>query len=262
MLKWNCQSIAPRGVIIGADKTQEWMLDWWYFHYKKYNSYPITICDFGLSGQGKKQAQKMGTLLDIQKESLLKYFSQSLKTPPHWEKSYARCDLDRMHPIWMLKPCAMKLTLFEHTIWVDLDCEIRDSLSPIFESNSGFTCALDTKKFEAGLKQNGVLSQDASAFNTGVIGYKRGCNIIDLWVEEIFENHNKYPSDQDALSQLIYQYNLNIDILKTTFNAHASKQNDPKMKVIHWAHPFGKKHILDQMLSLQFKQYCDYVSAR
>lgn len=261
MQLWKSDLIAPRGVLIGADKNQEWMLDWWYSRYSQKNKLPVAICDFGLSREGLIKAHQIGLVLDFNKDILLKKFKQPIYPvhKPKWEAAYARQDFEQVHSIWMLKPFAMGCTPFKETLWLDIDCQVQCDLDAIFayiKNTSGFTCALDTSQFEAALKSNGIMHPDEKAYNSGVIGYKYASIVIDLWAEELYSHHHDYPSDQDALSRVIYKHKLPIQLLPTRYNAHSSLNEDPSMEIIHWAHPFGKLHILDQILLDQFKEKC------
>jgi hypothetical protein len=67
LVKW--RSIQPEpidGVIVGCDAEQEWMLTWWWMHYRLHNDYPVTFFNFGnLSPEAENWCRKKGALVDL-----------------------------------------------------------------------------------------------------------------------------------------------------------------------------------------------------
>ncbi len=249
---WNSHLIASQGVIIGADKTQEWMLGWWYAHYKKYCDYPIAICDFGLSKNGLTKAKQIGTVLDFDKTSLLKLFNKTLcpKKETSWQELYSG-KLQNIHPIWMLKPFGLAHTPFEKTIWIDLDCQIQGKLDDIFsfiDNSTGFTIVPEMPDYQSLLESKGYLLPGEIVYNSGVIGYKQGCKIIDLWKDEVLSHHTNYLGDQDALSRIIHRHRLPVHRMRMGYNARLRHAQDPSTVIVHYVHLWGKKYILEQML--------------
>ncbi|MCB1108827.1 MAG: hypothetical protein KDK44_04150 [Chlamydiia bacterium] len=249
---WEKTICAPKGILIGAEKSQEWMLGWWYSHYRKYHDLPIAICDFGLSEQGLKKARQLGTVLDFNKDDLLKIFDLPLcpKKQATWQELYTG-PLQNIHPIWMLKPFSLMKSPFEKTIWIDLDCEIRGPLDPIFSfinSPSGFTVAPDTAYYQSVLESRNELLPGEVIYNSGVIGFRHKSRVIDLWTRELLSNHANYLGDQDALSRIIHRHRLPIHRMPKQFNARLRDAHDPSMTIIHYVQLCGKMRILEQML--------------
>ncbi len=46
-------SFHPEGVIVASDLSQEWLLPWWWDHYKNFNNFPVTFVDLELSNKMK-----------------------------------------------------------------------------------------------------------------------------------------------------------------------------------------------------------------
>ena len=250
MLTWNASQPTSKGVLIGADQSQEWMLGWWYRHYTKHNQFPIAICDFGLSKEGRKKAEHVGHVLPFQKDSLLNKFRQTEDIPADWTDIYPG-DLKTIHPIWMLKPFALLFTPFQQTLWIDIDCEIRGPLDDLFSASnnpSGFACALDTKSCYQMMLSKKLLLPGERVYNSGVIAYRHKSQVVDLWSEEVLHHHFNYLGDQDALSRVIYRHRLPINRLHTKFNARPLQAEDPNMVIIHWVKIQGKMRILEKLM--------------
>ena len=241
-----------KGIIIGADQTQEWMLGWWYSHYRKYCDYPVVICDFGMSKKGLVKAKQIGTILNFDRESLLKLFGKTLcsKKKAAWQVLYSG-ELQNIHSIWMLKPFALSHTPFEKTLWIDLDCQIQGNLATIFtfiDNLTGFTIAPEMPDYQTLLKAKGYLLPGETVFNSGVIGFRKNCPILDVWKDEILLHHQDHLGDQDALSRIIYRHRFPVHRMPLKYNARQRHANDPSTHIVHHVQLWGKKHILEQML--------------
>lgn len=55
-----------KGVLVGADQKQEWLLLWWWKNYSEENELPVCFVDFGMSEKGRKWCQKRGQLLLVE----------------------------------------------------------------------------------------------------------------------------------------------------------------------------------------------------
>lgn len=163
-IKWG-DNIREKGVLLFTDKNTEWMLDWWFYNYHKFNTYPVQVVDIGMTQQG----------IDFCK---------------------ARATYTKMPEIgitgWFLKPFALKMTTFKKTIFMDVDVEVRGSLYDLFEYN-GFSVSYD--------KVNNF-STVPNPVNTGVIIYDSPNELIDRWCEKTITDFRKFRSDQDVLDSI------------------------------------------------------------
>lgn len=57
-----------RGIIVGCDQGQEWLMSWWWSHYRKHNKYPVTFADFGLSDRARKWCSERGEVMQVEKK--------------------------------------------------------------------------------------------------------------------------------------------------------------------------------------------------
>ena len=168
VIKWG-DNIREKGVLIFTDKNTEWMLDWWFYNYQKYNNYPVQVVDIGMTQQG----------IDFCK---------------------ARATYTKMPDIgltgWFLKPFALKMTTFKKTVYIDLDVEIRGSLCDLF----------DYGRFAIATDKVNNFSTVAKPINTGVIVYKDQNELIDSWCEKTINGFRKFRSDQDILDNIEKSY--------------------------------------------------------
>lgn len=121
------------GVIVGADMTQEWLLPWWWEHYRKHNSHKVAFVDLGMSLEMKEWCQERGEMIRLWiDDDFIKEQSQiDIAVVEEWNKAYGR-DFWNARIAWFKKPFACLQTPFLRTLWIDLDCEIRGSIQSLF----------------------------------------------------------------------------------------------------------------------------------
>jgi hypothetical protein len=158
-----------KGVLVFADKNVEWQLDWWFYHYSKYNSFPVLFVDTGMTEAGATFCKARGSYL---------------KLPPIELKG------------WFLKPFVLKMTTFQKTIYMDVDVEVRGSIYDMFDYE-GFAISKD--------KLNNF-SKVKEPVNTGVIVYEHGHPLIDEWCHDTIHKWHSFRSDQDVLDRVEKTY--------------------------------------------------------
>lgn len=52
-----------KGILVGCDQNQEWLLSWWWDQYSAHNSYPVVFVDFGMSKTGVAWCNERGTCI-------------------------------------------------------------------------------------------------------------------------------------------------------------------------------------------------------
>lgn len=62
---WKTTPTQPKGVICGAEITQEWLLPWWWERYREHNALPVVFFDFGMSEEMKEWCKARGELISI-----------------------------------------------------------------------------------------------------------------------------------------------------------------------------------------------------
>ncbi|MES2199737.1 MAG: hypothetical protein V4489_06180 [Chlamydiota bacterium] len=227
---------ATQGFIVGADSKQEWLLPWWWERYSKYNQYPVTFVDFGLSQKMKEWCKKQGNYIElpIDVPTSIKNFHSTLQIES-WEKRYGQ-NFWESRNAWFKKPLACLQAPYTRSVWMDLDCEVRGSLSPLFSLPFPSEGVAVTKEYVQG-KELGI--------NSGVIVFQKGATIIQDWAKASLEKNYAYPGDQDALYDLIIEKKVPLYELPIIYNQSRFSNNLSDAIVIHWHGEFGKSVIRD-----------------
>ncbi|MBS0627493.1 MAG: hypothetical protein JSS09_04710 [Verrucomicrobia bacterium] len=252
MLTWrNPEVIIPKGIIIGSDEKQEWLLPWWWENYAKHNNFPVTFIDFGLSERGKAFCKSIGELTSIPSfySSLGIKETVSQEKQKFWEAIYKEmyaCWEKRS--LWHKKPLALLQTPYQHTLWLDTDCEVHDSLDPLFDQIAKAKGLLLCKE---GLLNKNDLLTDEILFNSGVIGFSKGSPYILEWAQETLLQHNAHFGDQNLLSRLIHERKWPVEHLDKLYNwRQIVGEKDPNVKITHWVGEAGKFMISLKQLNL------------
>ena len=227
-----------KGILIGCDQNQEWMLPWWWKHYSEHNNYPVAFVDFGMSAEAKKWCQSKGHWIDLDAPKNFVFpkalIASDLTT--EWEKIYGK-DLWQGREKWFYKPFALQQTPFDETIWVDLDCEITGSLAPLFH------------KIHVHSKMALALETEQTIYNSGVIVYHRTSPLLEQWTDLAYRHNDWFLGDQDALTFIINQENIEVTELPSKYNWVIREGINFEAIILHWAGKWGKEVIRRQTLS-------------
>jgi len=218
MLQWSsAKSVATHGVVTGCDRRMEWMLPWWYGHYQKHNNYKVCFADFGMSGEAQKWCESRGILVNVRQKA---------------------------RKTWFKKPLSMLRTPFDNIIWVDLDCEIRKSLSPLMAyCQNGVGVTLDPHN-PHNKDESGTKIEDAVA--TGVVASYRFNQLILEWANACLDA-NKMRGDQEVFNQLIINNRKQINIMPPEYQwLRLDGENDDAI-MMHWTGSKGKIKIANDL---------------
>jgi hypothetical protein len=243
------------GVIVASDQTQEWLLPWWWSHFHQHNpDCPVVFCDFGMSDQARSWCKKKGRLISIE-TSLL-----SENPDPNafraWEADWSSPrDLQTIRKIWFKKPLAMQASSFKRSVWIDLDCEIRGSLEPLF------TLPLTSAKMAAASKETSVFfgpnnyKLEVPYYITGVVVFEKDSPLLNLWVSAIAEGSQRIRTEEDLLSIVIDQLKIPMTTLPLIFNWEIGKLGpNPNALIHHWEGEKGKE-LIKKRIALQDSQH-------
>ena len=151
------------GILVATDVFQEWLLPWWWDHYSEHNTYPVAFVDLGMGEEMKEWCREHGELICLRIANVFVTEQEEIEVHciKEWERIYgkhfwpSRC-------AWFKKPLACLQSPFRHTLWLDLDCEVRGPLDSLFSfSNhpSGIgLCKESWKKVGDPLYNSGVIS--------------------------------------------------------------------------------------------------------
>ena len=246
-----------RGVLVGCDYKQEWLLPWWWDHYSKHNSFPVAFFDFGLSKEGRSWCKNKGLLIDLLSETIEPPSSLlDEKTITLLELTYGKnlvtvlSSLENPRSSWLKKPQALLKAPFSTNLWIDTDCEIKGSLAPLFsllKKETDIAIARDPTQLLDSLLPEEV------CYNSGVILFYKNAKFIEQTLQLLLQNGNKFAGDQNALSRAIYLHNPSLIELPQTFNFRFDLETTANVLIKHYSGSLGKIEILNN-LPLSFFQ--------
>lgn len=232
------EKIEPEGFIIGCNWKMQAMIPWWWEHYSKYNALPVTFIDMGLSDTMRHYCERRGRVapLLIPKYLLKKriLLPEQLKEK-HSTKALRKKNLERFS--YFFKPFALLQSPYQHSVWIDIDCRVQASLSPIFDyCKNGIALTPMSPYKQLNPAQQQKPSDDQVLFNSGVICFQRGDALINDWTVASVCRDQWYFGDQDILNALIYEQRIEVNRLPNTYNWIVKEWGqNPEAKVVHFA---------------------------
>lgn len=242
LCRWKSMPTEDDGIIVGCSSNHEYLLPWWWNNYQNFNEYPVTFFDFGdLSPNAREWCRERGNLVTL--PSIAQYIAPKEKIDPKhiasWE-SHMDFDPWKARQEWFKKPLACLQSPYKRTIWFDLDCQILDSVTPIFDMCEPDTFAIAEEPALVRLvhERDGFIPPDAMEYNTGVIGYYHSVPLMETWARKCLEANNNYRGDEEALAALLHEQQLHPKVLPPRFNWRGDiPTNEGFMDflvVIHW----------------------------
>lgn len=233
---------AERGVICGTDQRQEWLLPWWWSRLKAVNDLPVVFCDFGMSEEAIAWCRERGEVVSIAMHPGA--VASKEKVDPvlvaEWEGCHASYNIWDFREVWFTKPLALLSTPFQKTLWLDLDCEVLQSLDPIFafcdaESQLGIM-----REFH---RTHWPRFHPEAIYNSGVIVYEHGSSLIVQWVKAAMTQTDRFWGDEALLSHLINAEQILVQELPGVFNWRVSQGVNINAVICHWLGEGGKVFI-------------------
>lgn len=227
------------GVLVASDSTQEWLLPWWYENYHRHNHYPITWIDLGLTPQMRKWCEERGELVILQIADIFVSSQEELSPDDYalWEERFGTA-FWKCRNAWFKKPAAILQSPYERTIWLDTDCEVRGSVTPIFEFCNPFS-----------MRKIAHLSPFGDPiYNSGVLPYRWGIPCFEKWACLSFDANEKYMGDQDILSQIIVDEKISIPELPDSYHRYYRVDPEEGALIIHWLGSNGKRILEHKMI--------------
>lgn len=243
-LKWRTgPSLSPEGFIVGSDLNQEWLLPWWWEHYSRHNSLPVAFADFGMSSKMKEWCKQRGETIHLPLHGFFAAEREEVapENRKEWEDLYGSKFWDSRNA-WFKKPLACLQSPFQKSAWIDLDCEVRAPLKPLFafcENASSFSIA----------KEKWNENPDWVMYNSGVFVFKHGIPLILEWAEMSLEENLRFYGDQEALTHLILQKKFAVCELPPSYNWSRTYEENPEAFILHWHGAHGKVVIAHQIQS-------------
>lgn len=235
------------GVLVGCDAKQEWLLSWWYSHFRKHNpACNIAFADFGMSEEARNWCKDKGTLIPVPMISTGPLIDGFPYLGKKWEmyifdKSAWPPVSDRKY--WFLKPAAIGLSPFHRTLWIDLDCKIRGNLNPLlsFPLPSAKVAMRPIFRFYL----HNISSKEMyfiKGHNSGVVLIEKDCPFLNPWMEAAKNGavHHFYADDL-LLSSILAIHGITNATLPLKYNWNASGWGyNPEALIDHWEGERGK----------------------
>ena len=233
-----------RGVLIGCDREQEKFLRYWYQNYRAFNNFPVAILDLGMSSAGKRIAQKIGRVIQV----------DQLPCPSPLEKICSKAQ--KYYVRFVQKPSYLRVlnlhrTPFDKTIMLDIDTEIRGYLGHLFDLiniPAGFAANIFKDHIQQKAKEDGLISPHETYYSC-MIAYTKDSPIIGAWQKQTL-NTTPFLGDDVTLSKAIAKHNLNINLIPTHYNRLYTDPMVvcPSTKIIHFNGPEGKIALFREMM--------------
>ncbi len=258
MQNWREENLQEAdGIIVGANQDFERFLPWWWHQYSFHNAYPVTFVDFGMSERARLWCALRGEvrILNLPENFVAPIQAVDPTLLLLWKKMYKDNGWNSRRE-WFKKPFALLQTPYARTIWIDLDCEVRGDLSPLFslcDSLGGIAVTPLNQDSQQKLLECHLRLPEEQIYSSGVIVYRRHIPPINEWAERSFHENVEFFGDQDILSRVLYERKTVVSPLPDSY--HDTATNDPKNVIIqHWGGKEGKQHILKmiQKMSASF----------
>jgi hypothetical protein len=224
-----------KGVIAGCDANQEWLLPWWWEHYSKHNSYPVAFFDFGMSEKAIAWCKAIGQYVKLpQNPNFLKEPSLKLRAQfGNRDESAVR----NLRLAWFQKPFACLHTPFPLTCWIDLDCEVKGDIEPLFQTvkdEDEIALVPEPEYVQKKLCELGTIDQGETSYNDGVIAFRKGAKIIDQWIDVSTHQNDEFLGDSETLTRTIYLHRPALKELPSIYNWKMNQGPNPESLINHY----------------------------
>ncbi len=253
---WQRTPEKEKGIIIGCDCNQEWLLEWWWERYSAENAFPVAFIDFGMTEAAKQWCAERGDVIALSIDfSFLKPkeddFPDSLNYekvwgPELWKEMYgAFLPIERLN--WFKKPFACLQSPYKTTIWFDLDCEILGAIDDLFsvcsaEHPLALMSEYETRHFQ---RYPGMF------YNGGVIVFTHGSQIMCQWAQGVIERSSFFWSDDNLLSALIYELQFSVIELPEVYNWKLIWGANMNAIIYHWVGSAKGKNFIKKNRGMQ-----------
>ncbi|MDN3504538.1 MAG: hypothetical protein P0S95_03050 [Rhabdochlamydiaceae bacterium] len=224
------------GIITYSNQKYEWMLPWWTHHLQLHTPFPIAYIDNGLSDKMKQWCIDKGTLIPFTSQIDIKpKESISLTLQKQWESQYfGNVWLNRLS--WHVKPEILRLSPFDITLYLDIDCEVKKPIFELFHIDHEFAiCEEPLGK---------------ARYNSGVILYNKNSKVLDLWHERSQRENHLYMGDEDLLSEILEEQSNMYITLNSQYNCRPKSENQDSASIIHHVGLGGKRDIMASILEI------------
>jgi len=240
-MQWQKRSSEKFGVLCGAEKSQEWLLPWWWSRYREHNAFPVTFIDFGMTEEMRTWCSERGNLCAID-------FDDSCICPrdqidpilaKQWENFYGWTVWSARHT-WFKKPSAFLKSPYKISVWIDIDCEVLGPLKPLFSHLKGNSELALVREYATE-----HLPRDDSRvrYNSGILVFRHGAPVIEKWAQGAMTQNHLFGGDDLLLSHLIHQHRIDVAELPEIYNWRMARGLNLNAVILHWIGKGGKAYI-------------------
>jgi hypothetical protein len=235
LCRWGQLACEGPGVMTGCDVNAEWLLPWWWEHYRRCNDYPVAFADLGMSPAARAWCSRRGRVVDVPRGR-----AQG----------------------WFAKPLAVLRSPFRWTLWLDLDCEVRASLGEVFAyADRGLAVTVDPYYRSTGIlpvsttavpavdvssvsSSSSSSSSSRPSLSTGVVAVRHGEPAAQMWAAQVMRRLDRLRDDQAALEEIREACRGRIVLMPRRFqHLRLDATDNPDALVMHWTGPEGKRRI-------------------
>jgi len=250
------------GVIIAATHHIEFLLPWWLHNFRAHNDFPLIIFDIGMSEKARKWCSEREEVVSLTiPETFIVGKEKVDSVLAHkWEATHGD-GIWEVRLKWFKKPFVFAHSPFSKTLWIDLDCEVRASLHPLFdycENEMGIAMTREPEAFQKGFQALGFSLPGETIYNSGVVAYSQNAPVLSKWMREVEERNHCYISDQEALSRVLFAEKKAIKEFPPEYNWDRGLGENIHALVFHWHGQKGKKILkshIDQLSQLNLFDY-------
>jgi hypothetical protein len=239
--EWQRSPEIEKGIIVGCDQQQEWLLEWWWERYSAENDFPVAFIDLGMSSHAIRWCAQRGKVISLDIDSSFVKPKEEISSDLAciWEGFYGPT-LWAARPQWFKKPYICLNTPYQKSIWIDLDCEILRPIGDLFAPcPAHFQLALVREHATEHLP---CLHPDVR-YNGGVICFTHGSEIIRKWAQEAVVRNDIFWGGDPLLSSLIYELQLPVVELPDVYNWRLAQGLNVNALIYHWVGSAGKAYI-------------------
>lgn len=243
--------LMSEGIITACSSHLEWMLPWWWHNLTAYNNYHAAIFNLGMSEKALSWCKGKVEVLSPQIPSDLIVDMQNVapEKAKGWEAVHGK-GLWQTRKEWFKKPFAFASSPFTKTLWLDLDCEVRGELGPLFSFCSSpleIAMAKEPEVFQKAFEHFGFSLPGETIYNSGVVIYYPQNPVIRLWANEAYHQNHLYLGDQEALSRILFKENLSIRDLPSEYNWDRGHGASDRALIFHWHGKPGKQILHEEI---------------
>lgn len=235
-----------QGILVGCDASQEWLLVPWHSFLRKHHpNLPVAFGDLGMTDEASAWCERHGHLIPA---SQIPPFpcpeSQERGWPYAGQRWIQKGHEFRPLPqsILFRKPLLMKQSPFTRTLYLDLDCQILGSLSPLFSMRLG-SARMALRKSAYSYEMESLDTGDAlhiPSYNSGVVVFEKNSRLLDFWIFLLGREIGAFSNDDRLLSFAIACYEMKVGTFPAKYNWLYHWGANPRAVICHWIGEPGK----------------------